>query len=142
MVVENALRKARAAKGHQVLGVDTEVVLGARIYGKPHDEHQARAFLTELSGREHSVWSGLALIEGGEEKTAAAETKVTFRELTEADLNWYLNTGEWRERAGAYAIQGKGAALVDSIEGDYNNVVGLPIAELVRMAPSLLTTDD
>ena len=73
-----------------------------------------------------------------EERTAHAVTKVTFAELDEARIGWYLRTGEWRERAGAYAIQGHGSALVESIEGDFWNVVGLPVPELLRLAPELL----
>ena len=84
------------------------------------------------------MWSGLALIEGGRERTAAAVTEVRFRALEAADVDRYVATGEWRGRAGGYAIQGRGAALVERIEGDYLNVVGLPVAELVRLAPALL----
>ena len=137
-VVENALRKARSVGGDRVLGVDTAVVLDGRIYGKPRDEHEAETFLRRLSGRGHEVWSGVALREGGAERTAAAMTRVRFRLLEQHDLDWYLATGEWRDRAGGYAIQGKGAALVAGIEGDYSNVVGLPIPALVELAPDLL----
>jgi septum formation protein len=134
MVVENALRKARAVEGDLVLGVDTTVVVDGRAYGKPGDEAEAERTLTLLSGRSHEVWSGIAL----GEQTAAACTKVTFRPLNEPLLRWYLRSGEWVERAGGYAIQGKGAALVESIDGDFWNVVGLPVPELLRLAPDLL----
>jgi septum formation protein len=134
LVVENALRKARAVEGELVLGVDTTVVLDGRSFGKPADEAEAERVLTLLSGRTHEVWSGLAL----NEKTAAACTKVTFRRLSEPLLRWYLTSGEWRDRAGGYAIQGKGAALVEAIDGDFWNVVGLPVPELLRLAPDLL----
>jgi septum formation protein len=141
VVVDNALRKARSVREEptrRVLGVDTEVALAGRIYGKPRDEDEARAFLSELGGREHHVWSGLALIDAdGGERTATAVTSVRFRSLESADLDWYLAGGEWRERAGGYAIQGRGAALVERIEGDYWNVVGLPVAALARVAPEL-----
>jgi septum formation protein len=137
-VVENALRKARSVGGGRVLGVDTAVVLDGRVYGKPRDEQEAETFLRRLSGRGHEVWSGVALREGGAERTAAAMTRVRFRLLEQHDLDWYLATGEWRDRAGGYAIQGKGAALVAGIEGDYSNVVGLPIPALVELAPDLL----
>jgi septum formation protein len=139
LVTENALRKARAVGGERVLGVDTAVVLEQRVYGKPRDEQEARGFLAALSGRTHEVWSGIALIEGENERVAVAVTRVSFRRLTAADIDWYAGTGEWRERAGGYAIQARGAALVEGIEGDYLNVVGLPAAELIRMAPGLLT---
>jgi septum formation protein len=135
MVVENALRKARAVEGDLVLGVDTTVVVDGRSYGKPADEREAEATLTLLAGRSHEVWSGLAL----NEKTAAACTTVTFRPLHAPLLRWYLDSGEWRERAGGYAIQGRGAALVERIDGDFWNVVGLPVPELLKLAPDLLT---
>lgn len=140
VVVENALRKARAvaAEAGFVLGADTEVVLDGAIFGKAGDERQAEAHLRRLSGRTHEVWGGLALFEHGEAQTACAVTKVRFRTLGDADVEWYLGTGEWRGRAGAYAIQGRGAALVEAIEGDFWNVVGLPVAELLRLRPALL----
>jgi septum formation protein len=137
-VVENALRKARAVHGDPVLAADTEVVLDGQVFGKAEDEPQARAFLERLSGRVHEVWGGLALRVGGEERTAHAVTRVRFRPLEPTDIGWYLRTGEWRDRAGAYAIQGRGASLVESIEGDFWNVVGLPLAELVKIAPELV----
>jgi septum formation protein len=139
LVVENALRKARAVSGARVLGADTAVVIDGIVYGKPRDSQQARRFLERLAGRKHHVWSGIALVEaGGEERTSAAVTHVTFRELTPAQLEWYLGTGEWRDRAGAYSDQGRGAALVERIEGDFWNVVGLPVPELLRLVPDLL----
>jgi len=137
LVRVNALRKARAVDGARVLGVDTAVALGDRVFGKPRDQAEAGRFLAALSGRTHQVWSGIALVEGVTERVEAAVTGVTFRALTDADRDWYLATGEWRDRAGGYAIQGRGAALVERIDGDYLNVVGLPVAELVRMAPDL-----
>src|SRR3954454_19595465 len=123
MVVENALRKARAVEGDLVLGVDTTVVLDGKAFGKPANAAEAEQTLRLLSGRTHQVWSGIAL----NEKTAAACTKVTFHPLHQPLLRWYLRSGEWRDRAGGYAIQGRGAALVERIEGDFWNVVGLPV---------------
>jgi septum formation protein len=137
LVVENALRKARAIGGELVLGADTAVALDERVYGKPRDEAAAEAFLRALSGRVHDVHTGIALLEGGDERTAVATTRVVFRTLDPGTLRWYLDSGEWRERAGAYAIQGRGAALVGRIEGDYLNVVGLPLATLLDLKPSL-----
>jgi septum formation protein len=128
MVVENALRKARAVPGDLVLGVDTTVVVDGRSYGKPVDEDDAERTLTLLSARTHEVWSGIAL----GDRTAAACTRVTFRDI-EPILDWYLASGEWRERAGGYAIQGRGAALVERIEGDFWNVVGLPVPTLLDL---------
>lgn len=138
VVVGNALAKARAVDGERVLGADTEVFLDGRVYGKARDEDEARSFLQRLSGREHEVWGGIALREGGKERTACAVTRVRFRELSPDEIDWYVASGEWRERAGAYAIQGRGAALVERIEGDFWNVVGLPVPELLRLAPDLI----
>ena len=143
VAVANALRKARAvadrAGDRPVLGVDTLVALDGRLHGKPPDREAARATLAALAGRTHEVWSGLALLAPAPapERTAAAVTSVTFRALEPAELDWYLTTDEWRERAGAYAIQGRGAALVERIAGDYFNVVGLPVAALVSLLPEL-----
>lgn len=138
LVVENALRKARAVDAERVLGADTAVALEGRVFGKPADEHEAETFLRLLSGRTHRVWTGLAVREAGSERTAATATAVSFRALEPRELDWYLGTGEWRERAGAYAIQGKGAALVRVIDGDYWNVVGLPVPKLLELMPDLL----
>jgi septum formation protein len=138
VVVENALRKARAVDGDLVLGADTEVFLDGRIYGKAADDPQAERYLRSLSGRTHEVWGGLALIDSNSERTAHAVTKVTFADLGDERIDWYLKTGEWRERAGAYAIQGYGSALVESVEGDFWNVVGLPVPALLKLAPELL----
>ncbi len=124
-----------------VLGVDTVVCIGARIYGKPQDAGQARATLEALSGRRHVVLSGVCLIDTeGRPRTAVAGTVVEFRALDSALIDWYVDSGEWRERAGGYAIQGRGAALVTRIEGDYLNVVGLPVATLLELEPGLLAT--
>ena len=133
VVVENARRKARAVEGDLVLGCDTEVILDGQVFGKPADGPQARIFLQRLSGRTHEVYGGLVLRRGGEEQTGVSVTKVRFRALEAGEIDAYLATGEWRDRAGGYAIQGIGAALVDGIEGDFWNVVGLPVPELVRM---------
>jgi septum formation protein len=121
-----------------VLGVDTLVALDEQIYGKPADEHHARSTLRALGGRTHQVFSGLALLAAGEERTAVVSTAVSFRELDEPLLDWYLATGEWEGRAGGYAIQGAGAVLVRSVNGDYENVVGLPLARLLDLYPQLL----
>ncbi len=142
VAIENAYRKA-AAVGTQagsatILAVDTIVCIGARIYGKPADETGARATLRALGGRAHTVVGGLCLLSNGRPRTTAVTTTVEFRALDEALIDWYLASGEWRERAGGYAIQGRGAALVARIEGDYMNVVGLPVATLLEMAPELL----
>jgi septum formation protein len=148
VAVENALLKARAAQtaGAQetVLGVDTLVALGARIYGKPADERAARETLAALCAETHTVMSGVALLRGDRERVGLARTEVVFRRCSEELIDWYVASGEWRGRAGGYAIQGIGAMLVREIRGDYENVVGLPVAKLMDMAPELfpLPVDD
>ncbi len=128
-----------AVLGDPVLGVDTVVVVDGAIYGKPADAAAARAMLAVLSGREHLVVSGLCVARAGEQpQTTSATTRVRFRALGDALLDWYVGTGEWRERAGGYAIQGRGAALVTAIEGDYLNVVGLPVAALLELLPGIV----
>ena len=137
LVRDHALGKARsvvaAAGGRPVLGVDTTVSLDGRIYGKPNDAGDAERMLEELGGRTHAVVSGLALITPGWEHVEIDVTHVTFRPLTPRDLASYVAAREWEGRAGGYAIQGKGGALVERIEGDYLNVVGLPAARLVQL---------
>jgi septum formation protein len=137
LVRDHALGKARSvapeADGRPVLGVDTTVVLDGRIYAKPADAGHAERMLEELSGRTHAVVSGLALVTPGWEYVGDEATLVTFRALTPRDLANYVATGEWHGRAGGYAIQGLGAALVERVEGDYLNVVGLPASLLVRL---------
>ncbi|MDQ2983188.1 MAG: Maf family nucleotide pyrophosphatase [Actinomycetota bacterium] len=137
LVRKHARGKARSvvelAEGRPVLGVDTEVVLNGETYGKPADAAEAEAMLEELSGQTHLVLSGLCLLTPGWEELHHEATRVAFRVLTPRDLAVYVASGEWEGRAGAYAIQGVGAGLVRSIEGDYLNVVGLPAALLVRL---------
>lgn len=136
-VERHAEGKARSVAGiagdRPVLGVDTEVVLDGRVYGKPADEAEAEAMLEELSGQTHEVVSGLCLLTPAWEELGHAVTRVSFRALTPRELGLYVVSEEWRERAGGYAIQGLGAALVERIDGDYLNVVGLPTALLVRL---------
>jgi len=137
LVREHALGKARSvaaeADDRPVLGVDTTVVLDGRIYTKPADAGDAERMLEELSGRTHAVVSGLALVTPGWEYVEDEATLVTFRELTPRDLANYVASSEWQGRAGGYAIQGLGAGLVERVEGDYLNVVGLPASLLVRL---------
>ncbi|TML48063.1 MAG: septum formation protein Maf [Actinobacteria bacterium] len=136
-VERHAQGKARSVAGiagdRPVLGVDTEVVLDGRVYGKPGDEGEAEAMLDELSGQTHEVVSGLCLLTPAWEELRHAVTRVSFRALTPRELGLYVVSEEWRERAGGYAIQGLGAALVERIDGDYLNVVGLPTALLVEL---------
>jgi septum formation protein len=141
----NALRKAvagRAAPGEVVLGADTLVTVDLEIWGKPPNEAAARETLRRLAGRTHEVISGVALVDAdGSVRAATATTRVTFRPMDEPTLDWYLESREWEERAGGYAIQGRGGALVERIEGDYLNVVGLPVGTLLDLWPGLLALE-
>ncbi|MGI9539291.1 MAG: Maf family protein [Miltoncostaeaceae bacterium] len=133
----NALAKARnvaARTGDRpVLGVDTVVRLDDRVLGKPVDEAEARAMIASLARRDHVVESALALLTTEGEETASSLTSVAFRDLDNQAVADYVATGEWHGRAGGYAIQGRGAALVTRIEGDYTNVVGLPVGTAVDL---------
>ena len=131
--VEHAVGKARSVDGGDalVLGVDTVVVLDGAVLGKPADAAEARSMLERLSGRTHEVVSGICLRNPEWEEVGRAVTAVTFRELTADEVADYVASGEWEGRAGGYAIQGFGASLVERIEGDYLNVVGLPAALLL-----------
>ncbi len=165
VVAENALRKARAGleqvgrgEGEVLaLGVDTDVSLDGSLMGKAADEGEARERLEALSGRTHEVLSGVALVgigaflsdserkapttgsgaTGPAERIGVASSYVTFKRLDDDALSLYLASGEWRDRAGAYAIQGLGAILVERVQGDISNVIGLPVALLLELAPEL-----
>ena len=167
LVIANARRKAEAGlrldRGDLVLGVDTEVVLDGRPLGKASDEDEAREHLLALSGRTHEVLSGVCVValhqtrpmerNGGEDRDAdalpssepaesserrgVARSLVTFAELSAEMVAVYLASGEWRDRAGAYAIQGLGSVLVERLEGDFSNVVGLPLQLLLELVPEL-----
>ena len=143
VVLANALLKARSvaetAPGSVVIGCDTDVVLEDHIIGKPEDEKRAREYLAQLSGRSHRVLSGLAVIgpERDQVRTGVAESSVRFRELGKTEIDRYLASGEWQGRAGGYAIQGRGSALVAGVEGDIANVIGLPVGLLLDLAPEL-----
>ncbi|MET0938554.1 MAG: nucleoside triphosphate pyrophosphatase [Gaiellaceae bacterium] len=132
--VEHAVGKARSVDGGDslVLGVDTVVVLDGAVLGKPAGSAEARSMLERLSGRTHEVVSGICLRTAEWEEVGRAVTTVTFRELTAREVADYVAGGEWEGRAGGYAIQGYGASLVERIEGDYLNVVGLPAALLLE----------
>jgi septum formation protein len=136
-VREHARGKAHSVGPREecpVLGVDTAVVVdGGRSLGKPGDAGEAEAMIERLSGRAHMVVSGLYLVTPGWEELHHEVTAVTFRALTARDLAHYVGSGEWKGRAGGYAIQGLGASLVERVEGDYLNVVGLPAALLIRL---------
>jgi septum formation protein len=145
VVLENARRKAHAgaaAAGEKslVLGVDTEVALDGRVLGKAEDEKAARSRLEALSGRQHTVLGGVVVLgpDVGQERVGIARSEVTFRAIEEQTLARYLASGEWRDRAGAYAIQGLGSILIERVEGDFSNVVGLPVRVLAELVPELL----
>ena len=134
VALANARRKAvvgaePARPGEVVVAVDTVVTLDGVNWGKPADETQAQTTLRALSGRTHEVVS--AVVAG--ERSAVEVTRVTFHDLEDALLEWYLATGEWRDRAGGYAVQGHGGVLVARIDGDYLNVVGLPVGRLAQL---------
>jgi septum formation protein len=139
IVVEKALRKARAIErpGRLVLGVDTDVVSDGRLLGKPADDGDATARLRALSGRTHEVLSGIALRRDEAERSELVRTAVTFRRLAGPEIEAYVASGEWRDRAGGYAVQGLGSALVEGVDGDLSNVIGLPIPALSRMIEEL-----
>ena len=134
-----ALHKAQevaqtfAQSGDVVIGADTVVVLDGQVLGKPHDEAHALAMLTALSGREHHVYTGVAVLQDGRALVQVEDTAVWFRNASEGELRRYIATGEPMDKAGAYGIQGRGGLLVSRIQGDYTNVVGLPIVRLAGM---------
>jgi septum formation protein len=136
-VLRLALEKAAAGArdGELVLGADTTVVLDGEVLGKPLDAADARAMLGRIAGREHVVFTGVALHDGtsGRRVSAVDTTRVRMAPLTEAQIAWYVATGEPMDKAGAYGIQGKGALFVDQVFGNYGNVVGLPLPMVRRL---------
>lgn len=145
-IPRNALLKARAAArpGALVIGCDTDVVVEGRALGKPADQGQAQEFLGLLSGRTHQVLSGLAVLGPGEgeERSGICASKVGFREIEAEEVDRYIASGEWRDRAGGYAIQGLGSTLIASVEGDISVVIGLPVERLLELAPELRASGD
>jgi septum formation protein len=145
LVEAHSLGKARsvvrAPRDGAILGVDTAVVIDDDVLGKPTDAVHARTMLDRLAGREHVVCSGLTLLSDELEITRHASTTVRFGAWTPDELDAYVQLGEWQGRAGGYAIQGRGAALVEGVSGDYANVVGLPVALLVRLLREIFPAD-
>jgi septum formation protein len=135
---EKAEGAARARLFGLVLGADTTVVVEGAILAKPLDEEDARRMLRSLRGRWHEVLTGVALVraEDGRAVVAHERTRVRFSEMTDAEIAWYVATGETADKAGAYAVQGRGALFVEEIEGDYWNVVGLPVRLVYELARS------
>jgi len=137
--VENARRKAAAiSRDGVVIACDTDVVLDGKALGKPADELEAREYLDRMSGRAHTVMSGLVVLADGEERSGLERTTVVFKDLSEAEIERYVRFGEWRGRSGGYAIQTLGSTLVERVEGSVSNVVGLPVGLLAELAPELL----
>jgi septum formation protein len=147
-VLANARAKARAGASRAggdaaVLGVDTDVAIDGRLLGKATTEAEARDRLEALSGRTHDVLSAIAILlphpagEHPEERAAVETSRVTFAQLSEPQINLYLASGEWRDRAGAYAVQGLGSMLVERLEGDLASVIGLPLRRLLGLWPEL-----
>jgi septum formation protein len=155
LVIENALRKSRALReggvsargvvldtppsqpGRFVIACDTDVVLDGEVLGKPADASEARDYLDRMSGRAHTVMSGLVVVRDGEERVGVEKTDVVFKRLSDAEKDRYVRFGEWEGRSGGYAIQTLGSSLVERLEGSVSNVVGLPVGLLAELAPEL-----
>ncbi len=140
-VVRLAIEKSREVAARHpaavVIGADTVVVLGDAMLGKPTDAEEAAAMLAALAGRSHQVWTGVALTRDGRTVSAAERSTVRFGPLTSEEIAWYVATGEPRDKAGAYAVQGLASRFIESIEGSYSNVVGLPVFTVYRMLAEL-----
>lgn len=137
-LVNNALRKAKkisTKKNALIIAGDTVIVYNNRVFGKPKNRSQAERFLATFSGKIHQVLTGLVVYNSVSKKAqkAVVSTKVKFKKLTPKDISAYLKYGEYKDKAGAYGIQSKGARLIEKINGDYNNVVGLPLKTLVKL---------
>jgi septum formation protein len=141
LVIENARRKARSIErpeGAVVIACDTDVVLDGEVLGKPADAAESRDYLERMSGRAHTVMSGLIVIGAdGEERSGLERTEVVFKDLGSAEMQRYVDFGEWEGRSGGYAIQTLGSTLVGRVEGSISNVVGLPVGLLFELAPEL-----
>jgi septum formation protein len=139
-VIENARRKARAVaapEGGLVIACDTDVVLDGEVLGKPVDAAEARVYLERMSGRSHTVMSGLVVLEDGVERSGLERTTVVFKQIPAGEMQRYVNFGEWEGRSGGYAIQTLGSTLVERLGGSVSNVVGLPVGLLAQLAPAL-----
>lgn len=136
-----ALMKARAVllrhPGDVVLGADTTVVLDGQMLAKPADEREAATMLRSLSGRAHEVLTGVALVSAAAERSAVERTTVVMTRLAEDEIAWYVASGEPRDKAGAYAIQGLASRFIPRLEGSYSNVVGLPVAAVLQLVKEM-----
>ena len=164
LVIQNAVRKVRAVvqgvgneeggapargvvlgtppsspPGRLVIGCDTDVVLDREVLGKPADADEAREYLDRMSGRAHTVMSGLVVWEDGKERSGVEKTTVVFKDLSDEEKERYVRFGEWEGRSGGYAIQTLGSSLVKRLEGSVSNVVGLPVGLLAELAPALFS---
>lgn len=137
LATDKASEIAEQFPNDTIIGSDTVVAAGGEILGKPRDAKDAKRMLTLLSGTKHSVFTGVCIIKNGEKTVFCEETKVKFFELTEAEIDSYIATGEPFDKAGGYGIQNLGATLVEGIDGDYYNVMGLPVGRLYRALKSL-----
>jgi septum formation protein len=130
-----AMTIAGAHPGRVVVGADTVVALGERSFGKPASEAEAKAMLAALSGSWHEVHTGVCVVVDGETRSATATTRVRFRPLSAEEIERHVALGEWRDRAGGYAIQESGGGLIEALEGDRDNVIGLPVGLLAQLLP-------
>lgn len=140
MVQRLARRKVAAVEAEAedlVVAADTVVIADGEVLGKPEDPHRARLMLQALSGREHSVLTGVAVRLGAKQASGVDRTKVRFRRLTQAEIQWYVDTGEPMDKAGAYGIQGLGGMFVEHLEGSETSVIGLPLGRLAVLVQSL-----
>jgi len=132
-----ALQKAEAVAAHHphdcVIGADTVVYLDGCILGKPHSPENAKAYLRRMQGKQHTVYTGLAVITSGHADVRCCTTRVRFAKMSEQEIDWYVATGEPLDKAGAYGVQGPGGVFVEEIEGNYFNVIGMPLPLLYRM---------
>lgn len=132
-----ALQKARAVAvthpNDSVIGADTVVDLDGDVLGKPHTPENAKAYLQRMQGRRHTVYTGVALLAGDREDVRFCTTDVTFAAMSEDEINWYVSTGEPLDKAGAYGVQGPGGVFVEHIDGNYFNVIGMPLPLLYTM---------
>jgi septum formation protein len=135
------LSNGPAEAGHYVrtvvLGADTAVVVDGKILGKPRDDRDAASMLRQLSGRTHEVLTGISLRDAGRQAGRVVTTTVEFSALTDADIEWYVRSGEGRDKAGAYAIQGLASRFIPRIQGSYSNVVGLPMAAVHELVAEI-----
>ncbi len=129
----DVVARAGVPAGGAVLAADTEVVLDGRALGKPASPDGARSMLSSLSGRTHQVMTGVVLVTEQGQREALESADVRFRPIDDSLMDWYVSRGEWQGRAGGYAIQGAGAALVDEVRGDPSTIIGLPMARVAEM---------